>query len=54
MEKLRQEEQELIDSVRRTIGSLSDLRHGKFGNSKIKEEVLESLATLQGFCAEKT
>lgn len=54
IEKLKQEEAALLDSVRQTIGSLSDLRHGKFGNSKIREEVLESLATLQGFCTEKT
>lgn len=54
IEKLKTEEAALLESVKQTIGNLSDLRYGKFANANLKNDVLESLATLQEVCAEKT
>lgn len=50
IEKLKEEESRLLESVKQTIGGLSDLRYGKFANGQIKDEVLDGLTTLQDTC----
>lgn len=54
IQKLEEEEAALLDSLRQTIGGLSDLRYGKFANGKISSEVLDSLKTLQETCDNKS
>lgn len=50
---MKQEEERLMNSVRQTVGGLSDLRYGKFANGKITGEVVDGLATLQETCDSK-
>lgn len=50
IEKLREEEAALLDSVTQTIGGLSDLRYGKFANNQIKDEIIGGLKTVQDAC----
>ena len=50
---LQEEEAALLESVKQTVGGLSDLRYGKFANGKVKDEVLDSLTTLQETCDSK-
>jgi centromere-localized protein 2 len=54
IEQLKQDEAALLSSVRQTIGSLSDLRHGKFANGHLKDEVIDGLTTLQDTCNDKS
>lgn len=53
IKQLEQEEEKLLESVRNTIGGLSDLRYGKFANGKISDEVVDGLQTLQETCESK-
>jgi centromere-localized protein 2 len=50
IERLKSEEAELLESTKQIIGGLSDLRYGKFANTQIKDEVLDSLTALQDVC----
>ncbi|KAF7558790.1 hypothetical protein G7046_g5379 [Stylonectria norvegica] len=54
IEKLKEEEAALLDSVKQTIGGLSDLRYGKFANSHIREEIIDGLKTVQEACESKS
>lgn len=42
-----------MDSVKQTVGGLSDLRYGKFANGKIKDEILDGLTGLEEVCEQK-
>lgn len=53
IDRLRDEEETLLASVRQTVGGLSDLRYGKFANGQITNEVLDGLATLRDACDSK-
>lgn len=53
IEKLKEEEAALTETVKQTVGGLSDLRYGKFANSHLKDEVLAGLTSLQDACADK-
>lgn len=53
IEQLRQEEETLMESVRQTVGGLSDLRYGKFANAKVGDEVKDGLETLRETCDSK-
>lgn len=53
LEQLKKQEAKLIASVQQTVGNLSDLRYGKLGNSKIRDEILEGHANLQETCKRK-
>jgi len=53
IEQLRQEEETLLESVRQTVGGLSDLRYGKFANAKVSDEVKDGLETLRETCDSK-
>lgn len=50
--QLQREEAELLASLRRTVGGLSDLRYGRLANGKLREQVHEGLAVLEEACKE--
>ena len=50
LQRLEEEESALFSSVQQTVGSMSDLRYGRLGNSKLSEQVLDGLADLQETC----
>lgn len=52
--QLLKEEEELTLAVNGIIGNLSDLRYGKLANQGLKDEILDSLASLQTTCESKT
>ncbi|CAM1504023.1 Fc.00g016140.m01.CDS01 [Cosmosporella sp. VM-42] len=54
IEKLKEQEATLLESVKQTIGGLSDLRYGKFANSQIRDEILDGLKTVQDACQSKS
>ncbi|KAM5364897.1 hypothetical protein ACJZ2D_011304 [Fusarium nematophilum] len=54
IEKLREEEAALLESVHQTIGALSDLRYGKFANGQIGEEVVDGLKNVEAACENKS
>lgn len=54
MQRLEDEEAELVASIRQTIEDLSDLQYGKLSNPQLNKDVLEGLASLQDACASKT
>ncbi|GAO16655.1 uncharacterized protein UV8b_00781 [Ustilaginoidea virens] len=54
IEKLQEEEEQLIVSITQTVDGLSDLRYGKLSNAELKSQVLEGLANLDDTCRSKT
>ncbi|KPM44263.1 hypothetical protein AK830_g2261 [Neonectria ditissima] len=54
IEQLVREEAALLESVKQTIGGLSDLRYGKFANSEIKDEIIDGLKNVEGACEGKS
>ncbi|KAF5006957.1 hypothetical protein FDECE_6697 [Fusarium decemcellulare] len=54
IEKLKEEEAALLESVQQTIGALSDLRYGKFANGRISEEVIDGLKNVEAACENKS
>ncbi|OAA46335.1 Kinetochore subunit NKP2 [Metarhizium rileyi] len=53
IERLEDEEVELVASIRQTVDDLSDVQYGKLYNPQLKNDVLEGLASLQNACARK-
>lgn len=43
---MEREAEELLESVNWTVGGLSDLRYGRFGNAVVGEEVVGALKDL--------
>ncbi|RYP53195.1 hypothetical protein DL768_001788 [Monosporascus sp. mg162] len=54
LQKLEQEEAALLESVKQTVGNMSDLRYGRLANSKLRTEVLDGLQGLRDMCKQKT
>lgn len=54
IEKLEDEEENLIAAIRQTIDDLEDLRFGKLSDGQLKNNVTEGLTSLQDACASKT
>lgn len=52
--KLEAEEAALTESIQQTVGGLSDLRYGKFGNAQLKDEIVDGLGSLQEACEQKS
>jgi centromere-localized protein 2 len=50
IKRLDEEEAELRQSLNQTVGSMSDLRYGRFANGQLPEQVLESLSDLEETC----
>jgi centromere-localized protein 2 len=53
VQKLEEEEAALLESVKQTIGSMSDLRYGRLANSKLGYEVIDGLKDFQAVCKRK-
>ncbi|KHO01844.1 Kinetochore subunit NKP2 [Metarhizium album ARSEF 1941] len=54
MQRLEDEEADLVAFIRQTIDDLSDLQYGKLSNPQLRMDVLEGLVSLQHACASKT
>ncbi|PSR75296.1 Cnl2/NKP2 family protein-domain-containing protein [Coniella lustricola] len=48
--RLEDEEAELLQSIKQTVGSLSDLRYGRLSNAQLSKQVLDGLQTVQETC----
>ncbi|KAL1864741.1 hypothetical protein Daus18300_007543 [Diaporthe australafricana] len=50
IQALEKEEAELMQSLKQTVGSMSDLRYGRLSNGQLTEQVLEGLQNVQETC----
>ncbi|KAK7733070.1 hypothetical protein SLS53_008257 [Cytospora paraplurivora] len=50
---LEKEEAELLQSIKQTVGSMSDLRYGRLSNGQLRKQVLEGLQIVQETCRTK-
>jgi centromere-localized protein 2 len=50
IQALEKEEAELLQSIKQTVGSMSDLRYGRLSNGQLTEQVLEGLQNVQETC----
>ncbi len=48
--QLDAESDALLEDMQNTVGGLSDLRHGRFANAQLREQVLEDLGRLEASC----
>lgn len=53
IQSLEKEEAELLQSIKQTVGSMSDLRYGRLSNGQLRKQVLEGLENVQETCATK-
>ena len=53
IQKLEEEEARLLESVKQTVGDMSDLRYGRLSNPKLRDEVLEGSQEFQEACKDK-
>ncbi|KAI1497428.1 Cnl2/NKP2 family protein-domain-containing protein [Biscogniauxia marginata] len=54
IQKLEEEEVVLLEFIKQTAGSMSDLRYGRLSNSKLRDEVMDGLQGIQEVCKRKT
>lgn len=54
IQELEAQEAALLDSVKQTVGTMSDLRYGRLSNPKLRENVIEGLKTVQDACDGKS
>lgn len=54
LRKLEEEEAALLESVKQTVGNMSDLRYGRLANPNLRTEVLDGLEGLQDVCKQKS
>ncbi|KAI5467051.1 Cnl2/NKP2 family protein-domain-containing protein [Mariannaea sp. PMI_226] len=54
IEKLKEEEATLLESVKQIIGGLSDLRYGKFSNGQLGDEIIDGLKSVEAACESKS
>lgn len=52
-QKLEEEEANLLEAIKQTVGSMSDLRYGRLANPKLKYEVIDGLKDFQEVCKRK-
>lgn len=50
IQKLEEEEAELLQSLQQTVGAMSDLRYGRLANGQLSKQILEGLQTVQETC----
>ncbi|KAK2756317.1 cnl2 nkp2 family protein [Colletotrichum kahawae] len=53
IQQLEAQEAALLESVKQTVGTMSDLRYGKLSNPRLKEDVIEGLKSVQDACEGK-
>ncbi len=51
---LEAEEARLLESVKQTVGGLSDLRYGRFSNPELRDQAMEGLRHVRETCEKKT
>lgn len=51
---MEEEEAALLESIKQVVGNMSDLRYGRFGNPKLKDDVLDGLRRIEDVCRHKT
>lgn len=54
LQKLEEEEASLLESVKQTVGSMSDLRYGRLSNPKLRDDILDGLTDFQESCKRST
>lgn len=54
VKKLEEEEAALLESIKQTVGNMSDLRYGRLANPNLKTEVLDGLQSIQDICKQKS
>lgn len=54
IEELEAQEEKLMESVKQTVGSMSDLRYGRLANPKLGEDVIQGLKSVQDACDGKS
>ncbi|KAK2597995.1 hypothetical protein QQS21_005911 [Conoideocrella luteorostrata] len=54
IQKLQDEEEQLIASISQTVDNLGGLRYGELANPQLRDQCLDSLTSLQDACANKT
>ncbi|KAK1966513.1 Cnl2/NKP2 family protein [Colletotrichum sublineola] len=54
IQKLEAQEATLLDSIKQTVGTMSDLRYGRLSNPKLKEDVIQGLKSVQEACDGKS
>ena len=52
--ELEQEEAALLESVKQTVGDMSDLRYGRLANNNLRDEVMDGLQGIQKVCKRKS
>jgi centromere-localized protein 2 len=54
IQRLDEEEAALLESLKQTVGSMSDLRYGRFANGQLRDGVVEGLKEFQETCEGKS
>ncbi|OHF02391.1 Cnl2/NKP2 family protein [Colletotrichum orchidophilum] len=54
IQELEAQESKLMESVKQTVGSMSDLRYGRLANPKLGEDVIQGLKSVQDACDGKS
>ncbi|KAK1473309.1 Cnl2/NKP2 family protein [Colletotrichum cuscutae] len=54
IQELEAQEAKLMESVKQTVGSMSDLRYGRLANPKLGEDVIQGLKSVQDACDGKS
>lgn len=51
--RLEEEADALLEGMKGTVGSLSDLRYGRLGNGQLPEQIIEGLSRLESACGKR-
>ncbi|KAL0940350.1 cnl2 nkp2 family protein [Colletotrichum truncatum] len=51
---LEAQEAALLESVKQTVGTMSDLRYGRLSNPKLRDDVIQGLKSVQDACEGKS
>ncbi|KAG7079841.1 Cnl2/NKP2 family protein [Colletotrichum scovillei] len=54
IQELEAQEEKLTESIKQTVGSMSDLRYGRLANPKLGEDVIQGLKSVQDACDGKS
>jgi centromere-localized protein 2 len=49
--RLDEESNSFLEEIQNTVSGLSDLRYGRFANSRLREQVLKGLESLEASCS---
>ncbi|KAI5864433.1 Cnl2/NKP2 family protein-domain-containing protein [Durotheca rogersii] len=53
IQAIEEEEAAVLESIKQAVGSMSDLRYGRFSNPQLRDEVLDGLQGIQDVCRRK-